>query len=58
MEPPSFFKAFETMVQRTKKILEFLEKCATILLGGIAQLGEHLHHTQVVAGSSPVISTK
>ena len=22
--------------------------------GDIAQLGEHLHHTQVVAGSSPV----
>ena len=25
--------------------------------GGIAQLGEHMHHTHGVAGSSPVVST-
>lgn len=24
--------------------------------GGIAQLGEHMHHTHGVAGSSPVVS--
>lgn len=29
----------------------------TIIDGGIAQLGEHMHHTHGVAGSSPVVST-
>lgn len=24
--------------------------------GGVAQLGEHMHHTHGVAGSSPVVS--
>lgn len=28
----------------------------TIGDGGIAQLGEHMHHTHGVAGSSPVVS--
>lgn len=28
-----------------------------MIYGGIAQLGEHMHHTHGVAGSSPVVST-
>lgn len=39
-----------------KKTVAFFGKCGRIIYGGIAQLGEHMHHTHGVAGSSPVVS--
>lgn len=39
-----------------KKRVAFFRKCGRIIHGGIAQLGEHMHHTHGVAGSSPVVS--
>lgn len=39
-----------------KKGVAFSGKCGRIMDGGIAQLGEHMHHTHGVAGSSPVVS--
>lgn len=43
-------------IQKNKKRVAFSGKCGKIMDGGIAQLGEHMHHTHGVAGSSPVVS--
>lgn len=40
------------------EICDRIDNCLEDLPGGLAQLVEHLHHTQGVAGSSPVLSTK
>lgn len=51
-------------MQNLQKFYQHFEKrvaksaiSAKISYGGIAQLGEHMHHTHGVAGSSPVVST-
>ncbi len=41
---------------KLQKSVAIWKKSAIIANGGIAQLGEHMHHTHGVAGSSPVVS--
>lgn len=50
MNLQEFYQYFEKRVAKSAI-------SAKISYGGIAQLGEHMHHTHGVAGSSPVVST-
>ncbi len=43
-------------LKKLEKSVAFFNIRDTIKGGGIAQLGEYMHHTHGVAGSSPVVS--
>ena len=56
---PTFSAIWAMRARKSRKPLALIvwSSWLTYLFGGVAQLGEHLLHTQGVTGSSPAVST-